>query len=72
MFIKSKSTVICEMLKLWFMCFCIKYLKILIPVCLNIIKRNSVCLVSGERSICQFVKLADQKDRCFNLIYICR
>lgn len=72
MFIKSKSTVICEMLKLWFMCFCIKYLKILIPVCLNIIKRNSVCLVSGERSICQSVKLADQKDRCFNLIYICR
>lgn len=28
MFIKSKSTVIWEMLKLWFMCFCIKYLKI--------------------------------------------
>lgn len=52
MFIKLKSIVICEMLKLWFMCFCIKYLKILIFVCLNIIKRNLVCLVLGERSIC--------------------
>lgn len=67
------------MFKQWFMCFCsIKswhlnfFLYLSDSVFKDLIIRNLVCRVSGKRSIRQYVKLADQKDRCYNLISICR